>query len=792
MRIRPRQLWLSPLLFSLIGAHVVAQPPAPAGLGPRASSDGAPVPTPAAFSAPAAPERATTFDGTYRSYYPAGLYMAGSAYDPVRKRLIVFGGANEAGPRNETWALSLTGNAVWTQLLPAGNPPPARENLSMIYDSARDRVVIFGGYDGTNRYRDVWALTLSGTPTWTDITPPGGVLTGPTARYYHTAIYDPLRDRMIVLGGYDSFYLNDVWSLPFAGTPAWTQLIPAGTTLTAFVNHTSIYDPVRDRMLTFGGYDGTNRHNETYALSLGATPAWSLIATAGAIPPPIVGMGGVYDSAHDRLVCFGGYDAVNYYESQTWGLTLSGTPTWTVLAGIGTGPGGRSNGQVIYDPNGDRLIASEGTYGPNGLIYQSYDDHWALSLGASPAWTRLPPGADVPAGRTSPWGIVDAPNRRFLLFGGSPLTGTMPNDVRAFSLGAVPTWTVLAGAGPGTTTLSDALVFYDSRRARMVVFGSDGGVLQPSEFWTLSLTGTPVWTQYTPTGTPPSSRIGITSVYDSKNDRILVFGGHWYPNDFNDVFALSLAGTPAWTQLTPTGTPPSGREYATGMFDPVRNRLLIYGGYAPVSVYDMYALNLGPTPGWVQLSPAGSGPLSGGRQSVYDPVRDRMLIQDGALFALSMTGTPTWSQLALAGAPQSRTNGAVAYDPVVDQLLVSCGQGQDNVHDFGSLFWGTPIAGVEGEAAIARFALGAPRPNPSRAATRFDFEVPWAARVWLTVHDVQGREVRRLEDAAFAPGRYSRSWDGADAHGAPVAPGLYFIRLEAPGATFAVKAVRLR
>jgi hypothetical protein len=51
------------------------------------------------------------------------------------------------------------------------------------------------------------------------------------ARERHTAIYDPVRDRMLVFGGCDASLapLNDVWALSLAGTPVWTHLAPSGT-----------------------------------------------------------------------------------------------------------------------------------------------------------------------------------------------------------------------------------------------------------------------------------------------------------------------------------------------------------------------------------------------------------------------------------------------------------------------------------------------------------------------------------------------------------------------------------
>ena len=48
----------------------------------------------------------------------------------------------------------------------------------------------------------------------------------PTGRDSSTAIYDPVRDRMVVFGGWDGSYRNDVWVLSLSGTPAWSELSP--------------------------------------------------------------------------------------------------------------------------------------------------------------------------------------------------------------------------------------------------------------------------------------------------------------------------------------------------------------------------------------------------------------------------------------------------------------------------------------------------------------------------------------------------------------------------------------
>src|SRR5439155_20008116 len=107
---------------------------------------------------------------------------------------------------------------------------------SAIYDPPRDRILIFGGYniflDG-QYYRmvvfdDVWALTLSGTPAWSRVAVGGS---GPGARASHTAVYDPVDDAMIGLGGGSSqrpTMCDDTWSLSLSGIPRWQQLAISG------------------------------------------------------------------------------------------------------------------------------------------------------------------------------------------------------------------------------------------------------------------------------------------------------------------------------------------------------------------------------------------------------------------------------------------------------------------------------------------------------------------------------------------------------------------------------------
>jgi hypothetical protein len=83
-------------------------------------------------------------------------------------------------------------------------------------------------------------------------------------------------------------------------------------------------------------------------------------------------------------------------------------------------------------------------------------------------------------------------------------------------------------------------------------------------------------------------------------------------------------------------------------------------------------------------------------------------------------------------------------------------------------------------------------PNPFNPATSIRFSVPEAGPVQLRVYDITGRLVRILIAGAQDAGRFVLTWDGTDEAGRRVASGVYFYRLEAPGATLMRKMLLLK
>jgi N-acetylneuraminic acid mutarotase len=141
-------------------------------------------------------------------------------YDSASGKVILFGGngANDAYYVNDTWAYDPTAN-TWTDLEPAASPPPELCSFSMVYDSASDKVVLFGGSLGTGEVQsnDTWAYDPTAN-TWTDLKPVGDL---PPVRELHSMVYDSASGQVILFGGVDRRWavtaLNDTWA--YGGGP---------------------------------------------------------------------------------------------------------------------------------------------------------------------------------------------------------------------------------------------------------------------------------------------------------------------------------------------------------------------------------------------------------------------------------------------------------------------------------------------------------------------------------------------------------------------------------------------
>uniref|UniRef100_A0A832I3G7 T9SS type A sorting domain-containing protein n=1 Tax=Eiseniibacteriota bacterium TaxID=2212470 RepID=A0A832I3G7_UNCEI len=100
-----------------------------------------------------------------------------------------------------------------------------------------------------------------------------------------------------------------------------------------------------------------------------------------------------------------------------------------------------------------------------------------------------------------------------------------------------------------------------------------------------------------------------------------------------------------------------------------------------------------------------------------------------------------------------------------------------------------PLAVAAAAADDARWTAIAP--NPARGAVALAFALPRPTAARVTVLDAAGRRVRTLADGPHAAGAHALRWDGRDAAGREVAPGVYLVRLEAGAARDTRRVVRV-
>jgi hypothetical protein len=101
----------------------------------------------------------------------------------------------------------------------------------------------------------------------------------------------------------------------------------------------------------------------------------------------------------------------------------------------------------------------------------------------------------------------------------------------------------------------------------------------------------------------------------------------------------------------------------------------------------------------------------------------------------------------------------------------------------------SPIEFTVGVATGQSVAFASPWPNPSAAPFRFSFSLPSGGPTRLTIHDVRGARIRNLVDAHLSSGPHDYTWDGLDDRSRRVPRGLYFARLDAPGAQLSHRLV---
>jgi MYXO-CTERM domain-containing protein len=565
---------------------------------------------------------------------PSRRFLQAAAFDEIRKVVVLFGGTDinrDSGgnPSNaasqETWEWDpVTGK--WTNRTVSGTKPEARSGAAMVYDSTRDKHVLFGGRTSTGlNLQDTWEWDGK-TGTWTamDI-----VKNLPSARAQHAMVFEKSTGKVLLFGGGRSssngddaplgiaLSLGDTWQYDPA-TQAWSESKPA-TAPAARHDLGMAWDSARNKAVLFGGLSVAKVGDPAagkqdvwdWDPTLGT---WTEQTATGDKPSARCAHGLAFDANRKKVVLFGGWDASTGFGLRdlwdwnptdgTWSKRLSGTE-----AGM---PWGHVYASLVADDARARLLLVTGATGfiqagieppqmatydwrPNYLM--GTRDVWEIDP-AAPTVKDRSQAYNVPPARIWPAMGYNQSTGKAYLFGGSgkgPDSNAILDDTWEWD---GQTWAPLQG-DVHPDARDGAALAYDPARKSMILYGGRWagmvGSIEAGDYryeqhilgdtWELDATGK--WSKLAPKASPePLFNYGMTT--DTTRKKILLYAGTGMESktgqptkDYmrNTVWEWDGA-TLTWTDRSPLAAAryPSGSSPNTALYHEGRQKMFLYDG----------------------------------------------------------------------------------------------------------------------------------------------------------------------------------------------------------------------
>jgi hypothetical protein len=580
----------------------------------------------------------------------------GASYDAARDRVVLFGGY-DGGFLDDTWERRLLAGVLRTHvLLPPATSPSARQAV-LAYDPVRNVVVLFGGRQ-FNAFGDTWEY--DGT-TWKQRT----FATSPSARFFAGMVFDPSRNKIVLFGGATGSggagaLLDDTWE--YDGT-SWTPLTTTGKP-SPRANFAMTYSAARGKVVLFGGATGAGgMSGETW--ELGGT-TWTNVAPSVA-PPARTGAAMAFLAKRNRVVLFGG--GVPSVLGATFADTWEYDGTWTQVA-LPDQPEATALHTLVAVPdeitNGDKLVL---VAGQTGVAATDHIWEYREVTTATWRWSRaLSPVS--PSNRTTAPATTDA-SGHVVLFGADRALWTFDGT----------NWTASLSPANGPTSRANNAIAYDSSRDALAIFGGLDSSGLKNDTWIYN--GTTL--AQLPTTGGPSPRHGAAAIYDPSRGVTVMFGGAT-PTLVADTWEFDTA----WQPTSATG--PSAQFLTPMGYDPSTKRVVLLDFPSGETwAYDGAWVKLGVPPLAVPIS---------GAQMTFDPWRRKMVLFGGFDANSSVhdevleLGTEGWTPRAVTGdGPRARYAASLAVHRATHALV---------------MFGGTDVASYPGDTWLLRYVSDTP------------------------------------------------------------------------------------
>jgi hypothetical protein len=548
-------------------------------------------------------------------------------------------------------------------------------------------------------------------------------LTRPEGRFLQAVAFDEARKVVVMFGGEKrppvagpATPMQDLWEWsPVTG--AWTLRPASGVVPEARAGAAMVFDPVRSKMLLFGGRSANTNADDYGDLwewdPTGGT--WTKRNATGNRPSMRTQHGMVFEASSGKVLLFGGGRSVPDYEGtgvgsslgDTWELDPA-TGAWTQLAPASS-PSMRHAFGLVWDSARSKAVLFGGMQldipGSNGVPKQ---DTWEWDPGAK-TWTERTAAGAKPSARYGHATAFDGSRNKVIVFGGWDMSSSGTNDLWDWNA-TTGAWTqVLTGAEAGLPARrSFASMVFDADRSRLQIVaglvpyysesvGVYYGFVGSSEVWELE----PATARFTDrsTGDPvPDPRSSHAMAYNPATGKTYVFGGTdpmMSANEFADLWEWDGA---RWSKVA-TETSPSVRSSAAMAYDPARKNLIMFGGTSssgrvtPNDTWEWSSATRQWTPMKIKDSPA---PRLA-HAMVTDTTRGKILMfggsvstPEGSAELWEWDGTSqTWADRSPASsspAPAGRKYPAVSFDGGLGKLIVYEGNVPDSSQS-NSSYW---------------------------------------------------------------------------------------------------------
>jgi hypothetical protein len=303
-----------------------------------------------------------------------GRHSARMVYDSAHQQMVMFGGVDNTFATlggTFTWD-----GQSWTKQTISG--PGPRRGYGLTYDTQRHVVVMFGGGNngtGAQDTNEVWEWD-GVSNAWTNKTPSTGA--APTPVFATTIAYHAARGKTVVFSGYSpSAKLNPPETWEWDGT-SWFLQSPTNKP-TPDNSGSMVYDSARQVVVYLSGRVATGTVMDVWEYD--ANGQWTKKVLTGTVPQRRRNPGVAYDPLRGVTVLFGGMDTTTLTDyADTW--EWNGTQ-WSPRIMTGMVPGARRSVSIAYDEARAQLVLFGGGSGKNGGAKDSgpatyFGDTWAL------------------------------------------------------------------------------------------------------------------------------------------------------------------------------------------------------------------------------------------------------------------------------------------------------------------------------------------------------------------------------------------------------------------------------